>query len=140
MSTTLFQKFLFVFALAGFLLSATFFCHFFSMNDHMETGGNPFQSASTISDKTTPCCYSQNSSQIFLDKFSAVQPISQTLLAKTLVTFVLLAGLAYGFNLFDSRERSRYRYYRDKNFLSRFNNYILQFLSQGILQPKVYNV
>ncbi len=139
MSISFFQKPLFFVVLAGFLLSATFFCHFFSMNDHLEMGRDPFQSASTISNKVTPCCYSQSSPQVFMDKLSVVQPISQTLLAKIFVGFISLLGLAYSFNLLDSRERSRYRYYKDRNLLSRFHNYILQSLSRGILQPQVYN-
>lgn len=107
------------------------------MSDHAEMNAKLSQPVS-FSANSAPCCYSEVSLQMFLDKISTTQPLNQALL-NIIVGVISLAGLIYALDLWDSRERSRYQYYRDKNLLSRFHNYILQFLSRGILQPRVYN-
>ena len=132
---------IFIVVLAGILFNVSLFCHFFSMGmgEHSEMGQIFTKPASFISTNEAHCCTSQSSAQVFSDQILAAKQTNQVLFLESLLGFVFLLGIAFGLNLLDSQNTNRYLYYKDRGLLSRLYNYILQFLSRGILQPQVYN-
>jgi hypothetical protein len=132
---------IFFVVLAGILFNVSLFCHFFSMGmgEHSEMSQIFTKSASFISTNDAHCCTSQNSAQVFSDQILAAKQTNQVLFLESILGFVFLLGIAFGLNLLDSQNNSRYRYYKNRGLLSRLYNYILQFLSRGILQPQIYN-
>ncbi len=133
---------IFFIVLAGILFNVSLFCHFFSMGtgEHSEMSQVFTKSVSFISTNNVYCCTSHNSAQIFSDQVLAAKQTNQVLFLETILGFIFLLGIAFGLNLLDSQNNSRHRHYRDRGLLSRLYNYILQFLSRGILQPQIYNV
>ncbi len=127
--------------LAGLLFNVSFFCHFFSMgmDGHSDMDKIFTKQLRFVSMNNSHCCTTQGSSQIISDQILTSKPINQTLLAESLLGFILLLVLVFDLKFLDSQNNSRYRYYRDRRLFSRLYNYILRFLSKGILQPKIYN-
>ena len=97
------------------------------------------KSVSFISTNGSPCCASQGSTRVFFDQILATKVTNQILIIESVLSFIFLLGVALDLNFLDSQNSSRYRYYSRRSLLSRIYNYILQFFSQGILQPKIYN-
>lgn len=127
--------------LAGLLMSVSFSCHFFSMGigEHSEMGQIFTKSVSFISTNDAHCCTSQNSAQVFSGQILAAKQTNQVLFLESILGFIFLLGIAFGLNLLDPQNSSRHLYYRDRSLFSHIYNYILKFLSQGILQPQIYN-
>ncbi len=132
---------IFFVVLAGILFNVSLFCHFFSMGMGEHSGMSQIftKSVSFISTNEAHCCTSQSSAQVFSDQILAAKATNQVLFLESMMGFVLLLGIVFGLNFLNSQNSSRYRYSRGRNLLSRLYNYILQFLSRGILQPKIYN-
>jgi hypothetical protein len=132
---------IFFVVLAGILFNVSLFCHFFSMGtgDHSEMGQVFTKSISLISADGAHCCTSQNSGQAFFNQTLPAKPLSQALLIESMLGLILLLGATFGLKLLNPQNSSLYHYYRDRSLIARAYNYILQFLSRGILEPQIYN-
>ena len=116
---------------------------FFGMNAGMDMSQNGTMSGCIFDQSVTcPMDYAEHI-QHWQQTFTAIQPTQNNLLALLIIVFVgvpFFAAFSQWQNFVQLQSVIPKTQWRQRNIIAKLSDHILQALSNGILNPKIYNV